>query len=65
MKSAPQRNIPEESEVLVILFRIVGRRSWDELQSWHRALPGSHVEYVLFGIYALVVEPGGTKEIAA
>jgi len=52
-------------ETLAVLFRIISRRSWDELQSWHRALPGSRVERLMFGLYVLHVPPGGAKELAA
>lgn len=51
-------------ESLVVLFRIVSRESWDKLRSWHAALPGSRVEHVLFGIYVLIIEPGGARRIA-
>ncbi len=63
--TAPQVSIKDSPpEPLVVLFRIIGRRSWDELQGWHRALPGSRVEHVMYGIYALIVEPGGTRGLA-
>jgi hypothetical protein len=51
-------------ETLIVLFKIISRRSWDELHRWHEALPGSHVEHVLYGIYALIIPQGGAKEIA-
>ncbi len=54
----------ERIEVMV-MFRIISRRSWDNLQSWHRACPGSTVEHVRYGIYVLVVPPGGALEAAA
>jgi hypothetical protein len=53
-----------QTETLLILFRIVSRKSWDDLQGWHEAFPGSRVEHVLHGIYVLVVEPGGTRRLA-
>ena len=40
-------------ETLVVLFKIISRRSWDELHRWHEALLGSRVEHVLYGIYVL------------
>lgn len=55
---------PERIGVMV-MFRIITRRSWDNLQSWHRACPGSTVEHVRGGIYVLVVPPGGALEAAA
>ncbi len=39
----------------MIAFRIIGRRSWDEIQAWHEACPGSRVEHVQHGIYVLHV----------
>jgi len=62
-RKAYHGNLPET----LILFRIIGRRSWDELQSWHEALPGSRIEHVLkgTGIFILVVPPGGASEKAA
>ena len=63
---APQRQLyPEaEPETLIIVFRIISRRSWDELQGWRDALPGSRVEHVMYGIYVLHVPPGGAKGLA-
>ena len=52
------------TEALMIAFRIISRRSWDELQAWHAGLPGSCVEHVLRGIYVLHVPAGGAKELA-
>lgn len=48
----------------MVLFRIISRRSWDELQNWHRAFPGSRVDHVLYGIYALIIPSGTTRRIA-
>jgi hypothetical protein len=48
----------------MILFKVVSRRSWDDLQDWHEAFPGSRVEPVVCGLYALIVKPGGAKRIA-
>jgi len=38
---APARSIrPEpQAETLMISFRIISRRSWDDLQGWHEAFP--------------------------
>ena len=52
-------------ENLIILFRIISRRSWDRLQGLHEAFPGSQVEHVLHGIYVLIIQPGGAKRSAA
>ncbi len=61
MVSAPQKKYYPEP--LVILFRIISHRSWDELQSLHEAFPGSRVEHVLHGIYVLLIEPGGARRL--
>jgi hypothetical protein len=60
---APQVEFYSEprTETLLILFRIVSHKSWDELQSWHEAFPGSCVKRVLHGIYVLIIEPGGAR----
>lgn len=57
-------NPPERIEVIV-LFRILTRREWDALQSWHKACPGSTVEHLMHGLYVLAVPAGGTCEAAA
>jgi hypothetical protein len=53
-------NNPERIE-LMVMFRIISRRSWDELQSWHRACPCSTVEHLAYGLYVLAIPPGGTE----
>ncbi len=60
---APQEaSYPEpQAETLMVLFRIISRHSWDNLQSWREALPGSRIEHVLHGIYVFHVPPGGAK----
>jgi hypothetical protein len=57
-------NREERAEVMVC-FRIISRHSWDQLQAWHAACPGSTVEHVLHGIYVLHIPPGGSGEAAA
>ena len=51
----------------MVLNRTISRGSWDNLQNWHKALPGSRVEHVMKGsdIFAVHVPAGGAKEIAA
>ncbi len=53
-----------QTEPLMILFRILSRRSWDNLQSWHRAFPGSRIEHLMegTGFFVLIIEPLGTEE---
>jgi hypothetical protein len=54
----------ERTEVMV-MFRIISRRSWDELQGWHKSCPGSTVEHLYAGLYVLAVPAGGACEAAA
>lgn len=65
---APQSEFYPEprTETSMILFRIISRWSWDRLQRWHAALPGSEIEHVLkgTGIFVLHVPPGGAKDLA-
>jgi hypothetical protein len=62
---APQSELYPEPQTgtLMVSFRIISRRSWDELQLWSEAFPGSRIEHVLYGIYVLVVPPGGTQRL--
>ena len=46
-----------------MLFKIISRRSWDELHRWREALPGSRIEHVLYGMYVLIIPQGGTREL--
>jgi hypothetical protein len=57
-------NRPERAEVMV-MFRIISRHSWDVLQSFHRACPGSTVEHLQHGLYVLTVPAGGMSEVSA
>jgi len=62
---SPHRSIQDNlPETLIVLFKIISRRSWDELHRWHEALPGSRVEHVLYGIYVLIIPQGGSRELA-
>lgn len=65
--TAPLSLIVQDSlpDTLVVPFKIISRRSWDELQGWHAVLPGSQIEHVLFGVYALIIPPDGAKDLAA
>jgi hypothetical protein len=66
---APQSESYTEAqpEKLVVLFRIISRRSWDEFQGLHEALPGSQIEHVMkgTGIFVLHLPPGGAEDLAA
>lgn len=62
MNNAPiEESYPIEKESPLVLFRIISRRSWDELQSWHKALPGSRVEHLMYGLYVLHAESDGAS----
>ncbi len=54
----------QERTELSVLFRIISRRSWDELQAMHRACPGSTVEHLMHGLFVLTI-PAGGAEVAA
>lgn len=60
---APQEVFyPEpQAETLLVSFRIISRHSWDDLQNWHEAFPGSCIEHILHGTYVLHILPGGGK----
>ena len=49
----------------MVCFRIISRRSWDNLQSLHQAFPGSCVERVMegTGIFVLHIPAGGAKDL--
>ena len=53
------------AKTLIILFRVISRSSWDELQSWHEAFPGTRVEHVLHDVHVLVVQPGGARRLVS
>ncbi len=60
--------IPENTSdciELMVMFRIISRHSWDVLQGWHRACPGSTVEHLMFGLYVLILPAGGAGESEA
>jgi len=51
-------------EALMICFKIISHDSRDRLRGWHAALPGSRIEHILFGVYALIIPPGGARRLA-
>jgi hypothetical protein len=55
---------PRHTEVMV-MFRIISRRHWDQLQSWHRSCPGSTVEHLEHGRYVLTLPADGAGEAEA
>lgn len=62
---APESVYPKPTKGISILFKIISRRSWDELVGWNKALPGSRIEHLAHGLYVLHVEPGGARELSA
>jgi hypothetical protein len=64
---APQEEFYTEAKVetLAVLFRIISQESRNELQGWHQAFPGSHIEHVLYGVYALIIPPGVSRRLEA
>jgi len=57
-------NHAERAEVMV-MFRIISRRDWDRLQSWHQSCPGSTVEHLMHGLYVLTIPTGAAGEVRA
>lgn len=49
----------ERTDEVMILFRIISRHDWDQLQSWARSCPGSNVEHLHAGLYVLTIPAGG------
>jgi len=49
----------------MVMFRIISRRHWDQLQSWHRSCPGSTVEHLEHGLYVLTLPADGAGEAEA
>ncbi|CAN5583554.1 hypothetical protein BH24ACT22_BH24ACT22_21430 [soil metagenome] len=50
---------PQECTELSVLFRIISRHDWENLQGWRRACPGSTVEHLYRGLYVLTIPAGG------
>ena len=52
--------VEEHTGGTMVLFKIISRYSWDQMQAWHRACPGSTVEHVMAGtgIYILHLPAG-------
>lgn len=51
------------SEALMVLFKIISRRSWENLQDWHAACPGSYIEHLCGGMYILHIPADGTANL--
>jgi hypothetical protein len=54
-----------ERAAALVMFRVISRRHWNQLQSWHQAYPGCTVEHLEAGLYVLVIPAGGVREAAA
>lgn len=52
------------SEPLMVLVKVISRHSWERLQAWHQACPGSRIEHVTAGTYVLHLPAGGAVETA-
>lgn len=65
MDTPQSKSYPIEEKSISVLFRVISRRSWDELQDWHKALPSSRVEHLMFGLYVLHIKPGGARKLSA
>jgi hypothetical protein len=66
MLTPPHRIVhdPDVPPTALVLFRIISRRDWDRLQSWHKSCPGSTVEHLEHGLYVLTIPAGGTVAVA-
>ena len=56
---------PTERTEVMVMFRIISRRDWEILQTWHRSCPGSTVEHLMHGLYVLTIPAGGAGEAEA
>lgn len=63
---APQEPfyLEPQTEALMVLFKVIGRRSWHSLQAWHENFTNSRIEHVLYGIYVLHIPADGAKDLA-
>ncbi len=50
---------------MMVMFRIISRHSWNVLQGWHKACPGSTVEHLMYGLYVLIIPAGRMNRGAA
>ncbi len=53
---------PTERIEAMVMFRIISRHDWDELQRRHKACPGSTVEHLYRGLYILTMPAEGRLE---
>lgn len=62
MNALPEAYHERRTEPLMVLFKIISRRSWDEMQAWLQAHPGSYSEHLIGGTYAVFIPAGGALE---
>ncbi len=58
-------NPQERADEVMVLVKIISRRSWVDLQAMHRACPGSTVDHLYRGMHVLTIPTGGATEVAA
>lgn len=49
----------------MVMFRIISRRHWAQLQDCHKAHPGATVEHLHYGLYVVMIPAAGASEVAA
>lgn len=67
MDTPPEEFYTEpRTEALMVLFKTISRHSWDNLQGWREAFPGSQIEHLQkgTGLYILTIPPGGARKLA-
>jgi len=56
---------PEQQHAeTMTLVRVLTRRDWDNLQSWHKSLPGSSIEHLSYGLFVLTIPAGAARAAA-
>lgn len=54
--------IPDETRdrtEVMVLYRVISRHDWGQLQDWLRACPGAQAEKVYAGTFAVFIPAGG------
>ena len=66
MITPPQRILQDRlpTKPLIILFRIISRKPWSELQSLHEAFSRHRVEHVLHVLYVLIIELTSVRRLS-
>lgn len=55
-------DVDQNHTEVMVLFKIISRHSWDKLQAFVAAHPGSRLEHVVAGTYVVHVPAGGALE---